>query len=155
MRPSFTGLMLVALIGALAVWTWWRPFGDPVRFTLEAPPVLTLVPRAQQLSLPLVLHLDNASRQPQVLRSPDCRPFRWLILGERAQFVQSQSAPARCAADEELPPLELAAGERYSERQLVTLKLSRYRADATYRIRVRFWGMEREARFQLIAAEPR
>ena len=152
MRPSATGLALFALLGALAVWSWWRPFGPPVRLAVDAPPVLTLAAGAQQLSLPLVLHLTNQRRQPQFLNAPDCRPFRWLILTERSQFVQSQSAPAECA--QEPPPLELEARARHSERRTLVLKAARYRAPQTYRVRVRFWGAESEARFQLIAAEP-
>lgn len=151
--PSPAGLALIALIVALAAVAWWRPFGGAVRLSVEVPAALALAPDARAVSLPVLLHLDNVSARAITLEASDCRLFRWLILTEQTQFVQSQQGAA-CAEADALQ-LRLAARTRYSELQQLVLQPTRYQLHQTYRVRVRFWGLEREARFQLTPAQLR
>ena len=154
-RPSLTSIALMALIVGLGVLAYWRPFGGAVRLTVEAPAALAVLPDAAVMNLPVLLHLDNVSARKAQLNAPDCRPLRWLILTQRAQFVQSQqAAPASACTENDAPQLAIAARTRHSSLQQVPLQLKRYGLHQTYRVRVRFWGLEREARFQLIPAQP-
>ena len=152
-RPSLTSIALMALIVGLAVLAYWRPFGGAVRLTVEAPSALSVLPELTVMNLPVLLHLDNVSAREALLSAADCRPLRWLILTQRGQFVQSQQAAAPACTEQDVPQLEIAARTRHSSLQQVALQIKRYRLHQTYRVRVRFWGLEREARFQLIPAQ--
>lgn len=97
--------------------------------------------------LPIVLRLVNNSSETANLQADGpCKIFRFIVMTAEGAFVQSVTHAETCNNTQKrsaLPP-----GEVLQEVRQVPLVSNRY-SPGDYRIRVKFWNYEGDARFTL------
>jgi hypothetical protein len=141
-------LAFAALL-ALAPAAWAAAAG--VTLTAKIAPVVALPAGQDEVTVPVTLTLANTSDQAVTLESSNrCQTHIWNVTDSKGADVENHSFCTMEYAPQSNP---LAAGERQTATEEITLQVANYRSGETYTLHYRFWGIFAEAEFAVKAAK--
>lgn len=101
--------------------------------------------------LPVVLRLINRSENEESLEADNmCKIFRFVVTTQQNEFIQAKRFADDCPTNTAYG--NIAANSVIEQIEAVPLDASRYAA-GDYKLRVKFWNYEGEAKFTLIAGD--
>ena len=138
-----------AALLALAPAAWAAP--DGVTLTAKIAPVVVLPAGQDEVAVPVVLRLANASDRAVTLKSSNrCEIRIWNVTDSSGGDVENHNICPMIYQPQAKP---LAAGERQRATEKITLRAANYREGETYTLHYRFWGVFGEAKFAVKPAQ--
>ena len=143
--------MKAKLIAALAALLAVAPpaLAAPACVTLTAKiaPVIALPAGEEDVTVPVTLTLANTSDQAVTLRTSNrCQIRIWKVTDSTGALVVNHNICPMIYQPQSNP---LAAGERQTATEIISLRAANYREGETYTLHYRFWNIFAEAKFTL------
>ncbi len=134
---------------ALAPAAWSAP--ADVTLTAKIAAIVAFPAGQDQVTVPVTLTLVNASEQAVTLESSNrCQIRIWSVTDSKGANVENHSFCTMEYAPQSNP---LAAGERRTATENISLRAPSYREGETYTLHYRFWGISAEAKFAVKTAK--
>lgn len=134
-------IAVFAALLALAPSVWAAPAG--VTLTMKIVPVIVLPVGQKDVTVPVTLTL--ATDKAVTLQSSNpCEIHIWNVTDANGGDVENHSF---CTMEFEPQVNPLAAGERRTSNEFISLHAADYREGETYTLHYRFWGVSAETKF--------
>ncbi|MGC9954569.1 MAG: hypothetical protein ABSD21_09870 [Rhizomicrobium sp.] len=122
-----------------------------VKLAVKIASVVAVPAGQEDVTVPVTLTLTNVSYDGVALESSNrCQIRIWKVIDSKDAGVENHTI---CTMEYAPQSNTLAAGERQSEDESITLHAAKYREGETYTLRYRFWGIFAEAKFTVKQAQ--
>lgn len=150
MLTTLTLIVLIAGVGFLMRDDGGIRDGE-VGLQLGLPVEHGLTPELKTQPLPVIVQLVNRTDAAvKLVADAPCKIFRFVVTTPSGEFIQAMPQQEQC--NDPTTERILASGEMLEEIRQIPLDTARY-APGEYRVRVKFWGHQAGASFQLTGRE--